>query len=143
MEYLKRVEPYLLPRCDAFDLWMMCLDGHAILWGAFTDEVDGDTLNESLRGAVVTRITSYPKGDMLTIPALAGDDVDDWLDLAYERLTAFWKDNGFLGLEEWGRDGWIRKLRKYGFRKSCVLMEDTHGQGKRWPDPDNLDSNAE
>lgn len=143
LQYLKTVEPYLLPRSDAFNLYMKCVSGEAALWGGFADNATADTLDEHLVGVAVTRITNYPNGDMLTITALAADEpADEFLDLAYATLTDFWKKNGLLGVEEWGRDGWVRRLRKYGFRKSFVLMEDFDGEGLR-SQPHDLDGNAE
>jgi len=144
ISYLKTVEPYLLPRCDAFDVYLMCLSGEATLWGVFTDDVTPDTLNECLVGVVVTKITIYPKGSILTITALAGDDLDAWISIVYGTLTRYWKENNLLGLEEWGRDGWIRKLKKFGFRKSLVLMEDFDGQGLiPTADSDDLDGHSD
>lgn len=120
---LREIEPYLLPRCDAADLYFMCLRGEATLWGAFDDQVSADCVNECMRGLVVTRPTVYPKGTWLTIMGLSGENFDDWAQLAFDTLNDFRKKNGWRGLEEWGRDGWLKKLQKFGFRKVCVLME--------------------
>lgn len=114
------------------------------MWGAFEDGATEATLNDNLRGVAITSFTTYPKGRMLTITALSGERVDEWLDPLYEKLTALWKSENCLGLEEWGRSGWIRKLKKYGFRQSHVLLEDLSGQGlQQSADPDDIDSNAD
>lgn len=143
IEYLKRLDEHMLPRCDGLDLYLMCLNNEAVLWGVFADDLTPVTVNNALAGVVVTKATLYPKGTMLTITALTGDRLDDWMDLAYSTLTRSWKESGFLGLEEWGRDGWIRKLKKYGFQKSHILMEDFDGQGLLSAERDDLNSHTD
>lgn len=142
VEYLKRVEKYSLPRCDAADFYLMCLNGDAVLWGVFTDEVTSDTLDECLRGVMVTRITPYPKGNMLTVMVLAGDQFDEWIDLAFETLKTVQDRDSLMGIEEWGRPGWMRKLKSLGFQQSYVLMEYFSEQG-RSPVAYDLDGHSE
>ena len=130
-QLLTKVNDYLLPRCDALDLIQACSVGEKNLWVVFEDTDDSPGLhNENIVAAAVTSVTPYPKCTMLTITALAGDRMEEWLTDLHQVLHKYRAAGGHLGLEEWGRDGWVRRLTKLGFRKSHILMEDFgDGQG--------------
>lgn len=124
IEYLKRVEKYSLPRSSASDIYCKCVEGISQLWGVFSPDVTAENANSKLIGVVVTSVTPYPRCRMLTVVALSGDNMNEWLDDVYERLTQFRIDQDCIGIEEIGRTGWLRQLKKYGFQQVAIVMDD-------------------
>lgn len=145
-KFLKNGEKRFLPRADALDFYVMCIHGQALLWGVFSDDVTEDTLNESLVAACVTTITPYPRCKFLTVMAIAGSRMNEWLPDLFETLRDFQRKADCIGIEEWGRDGWLRTLLKFGFQKSYTLMEyldDGEGQASLATDRDDVDSHTD
>ena len=73
----------------------------------------------------VTTIETYPSGyKVCTVIALAGFDVDNWLDNV-EELDAWCQAHDVNGIRIWGREGWKRKLKAYGFEHAYTVLERT------------------
>ncbi len=89
------------------------LAGTAQLWLIYEDRL--------LIAAIVTELRPYPKRTMNVLLA-GGTKMEIWLAEFIDRLKRFAKYNTCDRIEMVGRKGWLRKLDKFGFVKSPVVM---------------------
>lgn len=80
--------------------------------------------HESAYGAVVTDGVTRPNGKRVMRVIFAGGiGMDVLLDSIIAALKAAASASGFNTIELIGRDGWLKTLADYGFRKTAILME--------------------
>ncbi len=85
------------------------------LWVVFEDE--------TIRAAFVTREAAYPKRRLLAVDVAGGAGMRQWLDLVQQTFRNFARDIGVSGVELYGRPGWWRALRAYGWTQRFVVLE--------------------
>lgn len=78
---------------------------------------------DELAAAFTTRVAQYPLKSMLVIECLGGSRLKEWAARTTETLQNFAKDYGLDGIEMFGRDGWVRALKPYGWKHSMVVCE--------------------
>ncbi len=97
--------------------------GLTTLWLAFDDE----TLEP--KGFATTRITVYPNLRALTIVMLGGIEFSEWEELMHDAMVLFAKANECTVLELYGRPGWSRQLKRFGWETKFITaqlkLEDT------------------
>lgn len=95
--------------------------GGLLLWIAADDMVPV--------AAVTTRIVSYPQCRALAMDWIGGSRMREWLPIAHETLGRYAKLNDCTHLEGYGRKGWERWLRRYGWRPDYIAyrMDLDHG----------------
>lgn len=59
---------------------------------------------------------------VLKIQLLAGNGIDEWLESNLPELESWAIDNGATAIWNFGRAGWERKLRPFGFHKVSTVM---------------------
>lgn len=75
-------------------------------------------------GALVTDGVTRPNGKKVMRVIFAGGiGLDVLLDSVIAALKAAASASGFNTIELIGRDGWLKTLADYGFRKTAILME--------------------
>lgn len=81
------------------------------------------------KGIATTEITRTAEFGVLGVPIVAGDDMNEWLDDLFNVLRNFAKQHDCKFLEGYGREGWVRQLKPYGFEKysTVVRMELDNG----------------
>lgn len=80
--------------------------------------------HESAYGAVVTDGVTRPNGKKAMRVIFAGGiGMGVLLDSIIAALKAAASASGFNTIELIGRDGWLKTLADYGFRKTAILME--------------------
>ena len=80
--------------------------------------------HESAYGALVTDGVTRPNGKRVMRVIFAGGiGMDVLLDSIIAALKAAASASGFNTIELIGRDGWLKTLADYGFRKTAILME--------------------
>lgn len=86
-----------------------------LLWVANEDD--------ELLSAFVTRSAQYPLKKMLVVESLGGKKLRSWVKPVHDTLVGFAKATGHDGLELYGRDGWVKALKPYGWKHAMVLCE--------------------
>ena len=96
-----------------------CLSGNLQLWLAY----DTDTLD--VLGSFATSVDTYPDAKLLTVQLLGGEQFDQWIDDCQDKLVIWAAANECRGIQLFGREGWVRKLKKLGWQKKFVTCEYT------------------
>ncbi len=97
------------------------ISGRAGLWLAYDEE----TLEPM--GYAVTTIVVYPKIKMLTVEQTGGGSFHEWESDLHDSFMTYARANGCDGMELFGRHGWKRQLKKFGWScpfVTCQLMFD-------------------
>lgn len=74
-------------------------------------------------GACITEIYDTPKGLTCAVPVLAAVNFDDAVVPLFETVEQWAKAEGCVRLEGFGRLGWPRALKRYGWRPLSVVIE--------------------
>lgn len=91
----------------------LCLDGKAQLWLA----VDGGVV-----GAILTEVIETTKGLTCHVLAAAGS-FERHGEMCLDKIEQWAKAEGCVRLEETGRRGWLRELKRRGWQEVAVVME--------------------
>jgi hypothetical protein len=75
-----------------------------------------------LRAVMVTKISVYPQLKAVRIIAVAGNDMELWLDTLIDTVSQWGAEKGAHVVEFVGRKGWERVLSKKGFGDTQVFM---------------------
>jgi hypothetical protein len=78
-----------------------------------------------LRAVMVTKIVNYPQLRAVRIIAVAGRDMDMWLDKLIETVGQWGAEQGAHVVEFVGRKGWEKVLTSKGFGHTQVFMTKT------------------
>lgn len=113
--YMKQAAKYTYGRFEAEDIKDGLLREPQQLWIAFDDT--------KIYGAVVTEITEYPRMKVLTVHFLAGVEFETWKDPMLKLVQQFGKDNGCKLIDSYGRPGWERVWKNYGYTKRFIFYE--------------------
>jgi len=81
------------------------------------------TEGDELLAAMITRSAQYPLSKMLVVESLGGRQMKRWVQNTHDTLTSFAKATGHDGLELYGRSGWVKALKPYGWKHSMVVCE--------------------
>lgn len=76
-----------------------------------------------IRTALVTHQASYPARRMLSVDFVGGTQMRGWVGKVNEAFLAYAVDAGLDGVEMAGRDGWLRVLEPYGWKRGFVVMD--------------------
>lgn len=71
--------------------------------------------------ACVTTIVIYPNDKRLSILFCGGEGARDWL-CFIQVLKSFALNHGCSAMEIYGRRGWVKLLKRYGFKESGVIL---------------------
>lgn len=77
----------------------------------------------TVRAAFTTRVAHYPKRSLVVVETAGGRGMNDWLGLVQQTFRDYARDLGADGVEMYGRAGWARALRRYGWTQTMVLCE--------------------
>jgi hypothetical protein len=121
-------EPFLAPaiataggKLCAEDVHRRLQAGELLLWIVADDMVP--------IAAVTTRILGYPGRRALAMDWIGGARMREWLPLAQKTLVRYAKHNDCKHLEGYGRKGWSRWLRRFGWEPEYIAyrMDIDHG----------------
>ena len=73
--------------------------------------------------ALTTRVVVYPQCKSLAMDWIGGSRMREWLPQAQKVMTKFAKENGCTQLEGYGRKGWDRWLRAYGWEPHYIAYK--------------------
>jgi hypothetical protein len=87
------------------------------LWVSFNAET------KVIMGFLITEVTEYPQAKMLTLHFTGGKDFKSWVPDGLPKIQKFARDNGCIKLESYGRAGWEKMWKDYGYKKRLVFYE--------------------
>ena len=73
--------------------------------------------------ALTTRVVAYPQCKSLALDWIGGSRMREWLPQAQKVMTKFAKENDCIQLEGYGRKGWDRWLRAYGWEPHYIAYK--------------------
>src|SRR5687767_9382070 len=85
------------------------------LWMVF------DVTHRRILGAYVTQVVDYPQLACLRVVTLAGEEFPTWIDEAHNSLNSFARQVQAKRIEVVGRSGWVKKLRRLGFKHAYSM----------------------
>lgn len=115
-QYLVKGVEYLNGKYILEDLIASINKQDMVLWVVYNED------REKCVGCVITETYQFPRLRSLNIFLYAGMDLELCLPLL-EELKIYAKGVGCTKIEFYGRNGWERKLKQYGFDNSHIVME--------------------
>jgi len=76
----------------------------------------------TLRAVMITQIINYQQLRALSVVAVAGKEMDTWLDVLIKAIEEYGAENGCHILEFTGRKGWEKVLTKLGWGNTQIRM---------------------
>jgi hypothetical protein len=117
------VAPLLAPavqrsggRLDMSSVFQWLTEQRYLLWVAYGPD-------RVISAAFVTRGAVYPKRKMLVVELAGGSEMQSWVSEGTRVFRAYARDAGLDGVEMFGREGWTRALKAYGWKQAGVLCE--------------------
>jgi hypothetical protein len=98
---------------DLDDIHTLLVNKDAQLWAVHDGEI---------KAVAVTQIMIYPKQKRLKLFLLGGNDMAKWEKSISDTFDNFAKANGCDGVELYGRKGWLRNLKQFGYNDYEVTM---------------------
>jgi len=118
-----KVEPFLLnalmkwlPVWGTDDIYIELMNDRMQLWIAF------DEGKEDLLGAVITQVMVFPKGKILNVMLLGGNNIKIWKESMYNAVRDFAKSEQCYALQAMGRKGWT-PLFPNMFESAVIINE--------------------
>ena len=99
------------------DILPRLTDGSMVLWVV----IDPETTK--VIAAITTRVIEYPQAKSLAMDWIGGTRMKDWLPMAQESISRYAKEHKCKYLEGYGRKGWDRWLRKYGWKLDYIAYK--------------------
>ena len=116
-KYAERCAKYTYGRFTAKDMLQNLLIKDQQLWVSFNTET------KVIMGFLITEVTEYPQAKMLTLHFTGGKDFKSWVPDGLPKIQKFARDNGCIKLESYGRAGWEKMWKDYGYKKRLVFYE--------------------
>lgn len=101
------------------------LEESSTVFGAVRDNVMqmwGIMRNDQLTGIGITEIEERDKGTTLTVVALSGIAMEEWLEDFERTMRVFGAAKGCKYLTLHGRRGWLKTLREFNWKEISVTM---------------------
>lgn len=78
--------------------------------------------DNNIIAAAVVEFMNYPQITSLRVAFLGGKKMADWLGDLIEFLDKWASENNMARIELMGRDGWVKVLERYGYKKQYTFM---------------------
>jgi len=103
------------------DVYESLLNGHQELWVLVDKDID------SIIGMCTTQVIKHPQYNVLGIPLVGTDPhtIDKWYNLTMSDtspLIAWAKENKAVRIEGYIRDGWLKFVKNYDFKKYYTVI---------------------
>jgi len=116
-KYAKRCARYTYGRFTAEDMLRDLLSKDQQLWVSF------DVETKVIVGFLITEIVKYPQFKTLMMHFTGGQDFKSWVPDGFPKVQGFARDNGCEKIESYGRPGWEKMWKDYGYVKRFVGYE--------------------
>jgi hypothetical protein len=115
--YLRKAVDLVANRVDTTHIFEGLMKNDYQLWVIFDED--------KILGAFVTHIVDHPKARGINVPYLGGDEhrITEWFDQAVANVEDFARINGCTVMEFIGREGWVKYLKAYGYKKAMCIFE--------------------
>ena len=115
--YVKNCAKFTYGRFTEQDILRDVLSKDQQLWVSF------DTETKVIVGFLITEVVEYPQVKMLVMHFTGGQDFKSWVPDGLPKIQKFARDNGCIKLESYGRAGWEKMWKDYGYKKRLVFYE--------------------
>lgn len=113
--FAERCAKYTYNRYTAEDMLEGVKTKDQQLWIAFDDK--------GVHGFWITEVLVYPQTKTLALHFMGGKDFYDWLPDGFPKLLKFAKEMGCSKMEAYGRPGFEKLWKNYGYKKRLVYYE--------------------
>ena len=105
---------------DLEDVYNSLIHDQIVLWVA-TDKEDG------IMGIMITQIVYHPQYKLLLLSLVGSKPhtINKWLDWSWQKgspLLEYAKENNCKRIEAYIRSGWLKFLKKHGFKKYNTVV---------------------
>ena len=111
---LKRAVDTVKDKTSVIDILDGVFDGTYVLWVVLNDD-------DKIIAAFTTRLAIYPQRKALALDWVGGTQMKEWEDQLIETMKRYANELDCSHLEGYGRKGWGRALKKYGFYPGHIL----------------------
>jgi len=112
--FISRALEHSLKEYSADDLKHKMIKGEYLLLGFY----DGG----KILAIVSAELLTYPRKKIVNIVTAAGSNMDSWLDEWWNAITVLAKEQGADEITVSGRVGWLKALKKYGFKRQYTVL---------------------
>ena len=107
-EILKRAVDTVKDKSEVIDILTGIYEGMYVLWVVMNED-------DKIIAAFTTRLIQYPRRRALALDWVDGTQMKEWEDQLIDTMKRYGNELGCSHLEGYGRKGWGRALKKYGF----------------------------
>ena len=107
-EILKRAVDTVKDKSEVIDILTGIYEGMYVLWVVMNED-------DKIIAAFTTRLIQYPRRRALALDWVGGTQMKEWEDQLIDTMKRYGNELGCSHLEGYGRKGWGRALKKYGF----------------------------
>ena len=107
-EILKRAVDTVKDKSEVIDILTGVYEDMYALWVVMNDE-------DKVIAAFTTRLIQYHRRRALALDWVGGTQMKEWEDQLIDTMKRYGNELGCSHLEGYGRKGWGRALKKYGF----------------------------
>ena len=107
-EILKKSVSTVKDKANMIDVLKGVFDDVYVLWVVMDEE-------DNIIAAFTTRLLVYPQRKGLALDWVGGTRMKEWEDQLINTMRKYANELGCSHLEGYGRKGWGRALKKYGF----------------------------
>lgn len=107
-EILKRAVDTVKDKSEVIDILTGVYEGMYALWIVMNED-------DKIIAAFTTRLIQYPRRRALALDWVGGTQMKEWEDQLIDTMKRYGNELGCSHLEGYGRKGWGRALKKYGF----------------------------
>ena len=107
-EILKRAVDTVKDKSEVIDILTGVYEDMYALWVVMNDE-------DKVIAAFTTRLIQYPRRRALALDWVGGTQMKEWEDQLIDTMKRYANELDCSHLEGYGRKGWGRALKKYGF----------------------------
>tara|TARA_A100001515_G_C4426535_1_gene162220 strand:+ start:40 stop:438 length:399 start_codon:yes stop_codon:yes gene_type:complete len=105
---LKRAVDTVKDKSEVIDILTGIYEGMYVLWVVMNED-------DKIVAAFTTRLIQYPRRRALALDWVGGTQMKEWEDQLIDTMKRYGNELGCSHLEGYGRKGWGRALKKYGF----------------------------
>jgi len=73
-------------------------------------------------GVITIETIVYPTKTIVGVIHVGGKDIDEWVELMWTTVRDLAKEQGASEVISYGRQGWIKKLKPYGFKHQYTIL---------------------
>ena len=105
---LKRAVDTVKDKSEVIDILTGIYEGMYALWVVMNED-------DKIIAAFTTRLIQYPRRRALALDWVGGTQMKEWEDQLIDTMKRYANELDCSHLEGYGRKGWGRALKKYGF----------------------------